>query len=105
MHYLHIFNVCNVTNIHKNKTTTYHTKDYAIKLKEICPFPDTLYRLTITAKTEQPSILDNISTPAGSNVFICDCVLDKETENSLVLYGYVADNLYYKIVITKEFSF
>lgn len=105
MHYLHIFNVCNVTNIHKNKTTTYHTKDYAIKLKEIRPFPDTLYRLTITAKTEQPSILDNITTPAGSNVFICDCVIGKETENDLLLYGYVADNLYYKIVITKEFSF
>ena len=65
MHYLHIFNVCNVTNIHKNKTTTYHTNDYAIKLKEIRPFPDALYRLTITTKTEQTSILDNIQTPAG----------------------------------------
>ena len=105
MHFLHIYNACYVTNIPKNKTTTYYTKDYAIKLKEIRPFPDTLYRLTITAKTEQSSVLDNISTPAGSNVFICDCVLDKETENSLVLYGYVTDNLYYKIVITKEFSF
>lgn len=105
MHYLHIFNVCNVTNIHKNKTSTYHTKDYAIKLKEIRPFPDSLYRLTITTKNDQPSVLNNISTPAGSNVFICDCVLGKETEKDLLLYGYVADNLYYKIVITKEFSF
>ena len=105
MHFLHIYNACYVTNIPKNKTTTYYTKDYAIKLKEIRPFPDTLYRLTITAKTEQSSILDNIQTPAGSNVFICDCVLDKETEKDLLLYGYVADNLYYKIVITKEFSF
>ena len=105
MHFLHIYNACYVTNIPKNKTVTYLTKDYAIKLKEIRPFPDTLYRLTITAKTEQSSVLDNIQTPAGSNVFICDCVLDKETEKDLLLYGYVADNLYYKIVITKEFSF
>lgn len=103
MHFLHIYNTCYVTNIPKNKTTTYYTKDYSIKLKEIRPFPDALYRLTITAKTEQPSVLDNIPTPAGSNVFICDCVLDKETENDLVMYGYVADNLYYKIVINKSF--
>ena len=105
MHFLHIYNACYVTNIPKNKTTTYHTKDYAVKLKDIRPFPNALYRLTITTKTEQPSILDNIPTPAGSNVFICDCVLDRETEKDLLLYGYVADNLYYKIVITKEFSF
>ena len=103
MHFLHIYNTCYVTNIPKNKTTTYYTKDYSIKLKEIRPFPDSLFRLTITAKTEQPSILDNISTPAGSNVFICDCVLDKETEKDLLLYGYIADNLYYKIVINKSF--
>lgn len=92
-----------MTNIPKNKTTTYYTKDYSIKLKEIRPFPDSLYRLTITTKHEQPSILDNIQTPAGSHVFICDCVLVKETENDLLLYGYVADNLYYKIVINKSF--
>lgn len=104
MHFLHIYNTCYVTNIPKNKTTTYYTKDYLIKLKEICPFPNALYRLTITTKTEQPSILDNIPTPAGSNVFICDCVLDKETEKDLLLYGYIADNLYFKIVINKSFS-
>ena len=103
MHFLHIFNTCYVTNIPKNKITTYYTKDYSIKLKEIRPFPDSLFRLTITAKTEQPSILDNISTSIGSNVFVCDCVLDKETEKDLLLYGYIADNLYYKIVINKSF--
>ena len=101
MHYLHIFNVCNVTNIHKNKTITYHTKDYAIKLKEIRPFPDALYRLTITAKTEQPSVLDNIKTPAGSNVFLCDCVLDKETENifkkAIEIYN-ISMRSYFKIL-------
>ncbi len=103
MHFLHIYNTCYVTNIPKNKTTTYYTRDFAIKLKEIRSFPDILFRLTITAKTEQPSILDNISTSIGSNVFICDCVLDKETEKDLLLYGYIADNLYYKIVINKSF--
>ena len=103
MHFLHIYNACYVTNIPKNKITAYFTKDYSIKLKEIRPFPDALYRLTIATKTERTSILDNIKTSAGSNVFICDCVLDKETENDLLLYGYVADNLYYKIVINKSF--
>ena len=103
MHYLHIFNTCYVTDVVTNETMTYLTRDFSIELKEICPFPKSLYELTITTKKDQASILDDLTTPEGNDKFICDCVLEKETENELVLSGYVPGNSYYKIVINKSY--
>lgn len=93
MHYLHIFNSCTVTDLNTGFETTYKTKDYAIKLALIKPFPNTLYRLLIRNKRDLETALK------------CDCYPTAENNNLVCLCGYLENKPVLKIVITKEFSF
>lgn len=93
MHYLHIFNSCTVTNLNTGFTITYKTKDYAIKLALIKPFPNTLYRLLVRNKNDLETALK------------CDCYPTAENNNLVCLCGYQDNKPVLKIVIYKEFSF
>lgn len=93
MHYLHIFNSCTVTDLNTGFKITYKTKDYAIKLALIKPFPNTLYRLLIRNKSDLETALK------------CDCFPTAENNNLVCLCGYLDNKPVLKIVIYKEFSF
>ena len=86
MHYLHIFNVCYVTDIVTKERKVYRTKDFDISLK---PLFNELYQLTIRTET--------------THVLTCDCAIDRETETDLVLVGLLDHKPSLKIVMNKSF--